>query len=92
MGQEKFKDDMTISELARMTNRAFIDLETRMQTGFQELRRDIHGEIKIIIHETEERLLGGINGIEVHKPEFDALKNDVNDLADRVGILEKKSK
>ena len=86
MGQEKIKDGMTIAELARMTNIAFTDLETRMQAGFIGVRRDIQGEI----HGVERRLIDAINGIEVRKPEFDALKNDIENLSGRVGFLEKK--
>jgi polyhydroxyalkanoate synthesis regulator phasin len=86
MEQEKFKNDMMVSELARMTNVAFIDLEVRMQTGFQKIRRDTHIEF----HETERRLLDAINGIGVRKPEFEALRDDIESLSDRVNSLEKK--
>jgi len=86
MGQEKVNNEMTVAELARMTNIAFTDLETRMQVGFIGVRRDIQGEI----HGVERRLIDAINGIEVRKPEFEALKNDIEDLSGRVGFLEKK--
>ncbi len=77
---------MTVAELAQMTNIAFTDFEIRMQVGFQDLRH----EIQIGLRETERRLIDAINGIEVRKPEFDALKNDIEDLSGRVGFLEKK--
>jgi len=93
MRQKKFKDEMTVGELARMTNVAFVDLEVRfqemhheMQAGFQEIRRDFRVELR----ETEMRLLDAINGVEVRRPEFDALKNDVEDLSGRVEFLERK--
>jgi hypothetical protein len=100
MRRKKFKDEMTIAELARTTNTAFNKVEIRfqemrheMQAGFQEVRRDFRIDLREVerhILETEEHLLDAINGVEVRRPEFDALKGDVEDLSGRVGILEGK--
>ena len=94
MRQKKFKDDMTVVELARMTNTAFTEFEIRFQASIKEMRYEMQSgfrEIRIDFRETEKRLLNAINGTEVRRPEFDMLKCDVEDLSGRVGILEKKS-
>lgn len=85
---------MTVTELARMTNITFTNFEARMQIGFQEVRREIQSDLRGVEgrpFETERRLIDAINGIEIRRPEFDAPKNDVEDLSGRVGFLEKKS-
>jgi hypothetical protein len=94
MSKRKTDKDMTVMELARITNRAFGDLEIRFD-GIDEQFRDIRSELrgfatKRDLHETEGRLLAAIGGVEVKRPEFDALKNDVTDLSGRVTFLEKR--
>jgi len=90
MKQRKFKDGMTVTELARVTNMAFNKVETRFQEMNHEMEAGFQ-KIHIDLSETERRLVDAINNVEVRRPEFDALKEDVEDLSGRVGILEKKS-
>lgn len=96
MKQKKLKENMTVVELARMTTIAFTDFEIRVRAGFQEMRhemqagfQEIRRDFQIDLRETESRLIDAINGIEVRRPEFDALKGDVEDLSGRVEFLEK---
>ena len=64
MKQEKSKDNMTVAELARMTNVAFSEVEIRfqeVQASFRDLRHEMHANLR----ETERHLIDAINGVEV---------------------------
>jgi hypothetical protein len=88
MRQKKIKIDMTVSELARITNTAFTEMETRFSAEFRDIRNQM--ATKTDLRETEERLLFAIDKTLVRKSDFDALKNDVADLSGRVTFLEKR--
>jgi hypothetical protein len=93
MTKQKSQNCMTVDDLARVTNRAFGDLEKSLDERFdgvhQEIR-DFRIEAAVNLRETEQRLVDALNRIEIKLPHFETLKVDVEDLSDRVGILEKK--
>ena len=93
MLRKKTQKDMSVMDLARITNRSFGDLEIRFDAideQFRDIRVEMRGfSTKRDLQETEDRLLAAINGVEIKRLEFDALKNDVADLSGRVATIEK---
>ena len=89
---------MTVGELARITSLSFSSLEAGLEKRFDhiderflDIRNDMTGLVKKSdLRETEDRLFSVINRIESKLPDFEVMKNDIADLSDRVGILEKR--
>lgn len=90
---KKKKPEITIDKLARMTHEELAAVREEMR----DLHKDVmHGvsrqghQTKAEILEMEGRLLAALKGIEVKKPEFDILTDNVEDLTRRVNALEKR--
>lgn len=94
--------DQKIDALARMTQRGFFAVDKKFSGRFDGLhgqidwlRRDAatKEDLKILrgeIRDTSEHLLDAIRGIEVKKRDFEALVDVVEELRDRVAVLEKR--
>lgn len=95
---KKIKGGATIDKLARMTAQGFEAVDKKFGAIEEKIDEEIgalRGELKNFatksdLAQTEERLLTAINGIEIKRPEFEILKNDVKDLSHRVSASEKK--
>lgn len=74
------KKEITLEDVARMTQEGFEAVGAELH----QVRKEVAGQIR----ESEERLLQAISGVEVRRPEFEALQHDVEDLSGRVGALE----
>lgn len=85
--------DMTIEQLARMSQKEFAAIGEKIDEVREELREEMKtgfAQTTSDLSETEGRLLNAIAGVEVKRREFDSLKGDVAELDARVGSLEKK--
>ena len=106
MIEQKLEKSMTVNELAQITNHAFGNLEKDLDEKFGGLEKKLkekfeaidenfialRREFKLDLYETEQRLLHVLKRIETKLPRFETLKNGVDKLSLRVGILEEKSR
>jgi polyhydroxyalkanoate synthesis regulator phasin len=88
MSKSRQKQPASSDELARITQRGF----EAVDEPFDAVRRSIMRlESKDDLRESEERLLFAIKGIDIRRPGFEALVDDVKELARRVNALENKT-
>lgn len=76
--------EQRIDELAQMTQRGFVEINNQLTA----MRRNT--VTKHELRDTEEHLLDAISGIEVRRRDFEALTGVVEDLVERIAVLEKR--
>lgn len=87
----KKKKEITLEEIARLTQDGFEAVDGKLDAAEARLAHlENRMATKNDIGESEERLLHAIQGIEIRRPEFETLQDDVEDLGKRVDFLEKR--
>lgn len=84
--KKKYAKIEDVGELVSQLHEKIDENHEEVRGWIRELRTDFSSNLE----QSEQRLLSAIRGIEVRKQDFEALQQDVRDLGERVGELERK--
>ena len=82
MAKKKYAEIKDVAKLVEDVNEEVLNTQTMV--------RDVANNLSKKIHDSEDRLLTAIRGIESRKEDVETLQDDVRDLDTRVSSLERK--